>query len=125
FRLRPFSSETSSVRRSRINSPEHSAIQPRRSSERCASDSARALPENWNRNELHRVVLTPESRGEKKEAQNLRIGLCRPSREQIEEEENAYSSREAAQQVERRSAEAHGEKEEFSLRAENREWVRK
>jgi hypothetical protein len=54
----------------------------------------------------------------------LRIGLSGPAGHEVEQQKHQESSKQTVEQVEGGRAEAHGEKEEFSLGSEDRQWPR-
>src|SRR5258706_23639 len=76
------------------------------------------LPANSNRSELHGVVLAPQRGCGQEKAQNLRIGLGGPACEEIERQKNQHTAKQAVEQIESASAQAHSEKEQLSLGTE-------
>jgi hypothetical protein len=81
-----------------------------------------AIPSDCNGAELHRVVLSAESRGRQQKSQNLRVGLGGPAGHEVEQQEHQQSPEQAVEKVEGGRANAHGEEEEFSLGSEDRQW---
>src|SRR5229473_1032426 len=81
-----------------------------------------AFPSDSNGAELHRVVLRAESSGRQQKSQNLRIGLGGPAGQKVEQQEHHQPAKQTIEQVERGRAKAHGEEEELSLGAEDRQW---
>src|SRR6516162_3334014 len=55
------------------------------------------------------------------EAKNLRVCFSRPAGERVEQQKHKDPSQQTAEQVEGSRADAHGDEEEFSFRAENRQ----
>src|SRR5215467_15873761 len=89
------------------------------------SGSSCVVPDNGNRGELGRVVLSAESRGAQKQPEDLWIGGRRPARHAVEKQEDQNAAREAVQEIEGRRTKAHGEEKQFALRAENGQRARK
>jgi hypothetical protein len=83
-----------------------------------------AIPSDSNRSEFHCVVLRAESRGCQQKSQNLRVGLGGPAGHEVEQQKHQQPAEQAVEKVERGSANAHGEEEEFSLGPEDRQWPR-
>jgi hypothetical protein len=82
------------------------------------------FPLDFDGMEFHRVVLTAQSRCGEKEPQNLRIYCGRPTGDKIQKKKDQNPAEQAAKKVECRGSHAHREKEQFSLRAQNREGSR-
>src|SRR5208282_4342791 len=76
-------------------------------------------PSDRNPGELHGVVLRADSCGREQEPQNLRIGLCGPASQGVQQQEDQQAAREAVEEVERGGAKTHGTEKEFSLGPEN------
>src|SRR6266478_10136300 len=81
-----------------------------------------AIPSNCNGCELHRVVLSAELCGRQQKSQNLRIGLGGPAGQEVEQQKHHQAAEQTIEQVEGGRTKAHGEEEELSLGAENRQW---
>jgi len=81
-----------------------------------------AIPSDCNGAELHRVVLSAESRGRQQKSQSLRVGLGGPAGHEVEQQEHQQSPEQAVEKVEGGRANAHGKEEEFSLGPEDRQW---
>ena len=77
---------------------------------------------DFDRGELHRVVLRAEPCGREQKSQNLRIGFGGPPGQEVEKQEHQQTAEQAVEEIEGGRAKAHGEEEELSLGAENREW---
>src|SRR5712671_5991025 len=82
-------------------------------------------PAYGNGSELHGVVLGAQRGGGQQKPQNLRVGLRSPAGREIEQRKDQYAAEQTSEQVERRGTEAHGEKEQLPLRAENGKWTGK
>jgi hypothetical protein len=83
-----------------------------------------AIPSDCNRSELHRIVLSAESRGSQQKSQNLRVGVGGPPGYEVEQQKHQQPAEQAVEKVERGRANTHGEEEEFSLGPEDRQWPR-
>jgi hypothetical protein len=66
-------------------------------------------PANGHGRELCWVVLNPKSRGSEQQSQDLRICLCSPSCEAIEQEKHQQAAKQAAKQIEGSRSNAHSE----------------
>src|SRR5258708_26643189 len=83
-----------------------------------------ADPAYRNRAEFCRVVLVAKFRRREQKPQNLRVGLSRPARGEVQQQKHQDSAEQTRKQVERGRAEAHGEEKKLSLGSEDREWPR-
>jgi hypothetical protein len=82
------------------------------------------IPSDCNWSEFHWVVLRPESCGCQQKSQNLRIGLGGPACQKVEQQKYQQPAEQTVEKVEGGRAQAHGEEEEFSLGAKDRQWPR-
>src|SRR5258708_30191168 len=81
-----------------------------------------AIPSDCNRSEFHRVVLSAKSCSGQQKSQNLRMGLGSTAGQEVEQQKYHQPSEQTIEQVEGGCAKAHGEEEELSFGAEDRQW---
>src|SRR4029077_12029239 len=72
--------------------------------------------------ELRRIVLDAKPCRSEEQLQNLRIRLRGPAGDEEEQKKHENTAGQAVEQIEGARANAHGEKKQLPLRAENSEW---
>src|SRR5260221_9280266 len=80
-----------------------------------------AEPPHMHRLEFHWVVLGANLRGVQQEAEDLRVGPRRPSREEIQCEKHSHRPGQAIEQIEYARAHDEREEEQLSLGSQDRE----